>query len=152
MGYLLFFPLYSVPPSAIPAALVSPLRAMDAHLLNAGAGFVSLPVILFVLNLPNTLLLSVATAVALAKSALRTRPVLYSVLVLPALVYVFHWHDVWRLQRGAAALGLPTAVDSLPTNPHMVTNAVLILLSYASFFLLVFAMLRWARRRSCAHA
>jgi hypothetical protein len=148
VGYLLFNPLYVIPVTAIPAALVPTLKVVDTYFSNAGAWFVLQAIILFLLTLPNTLFLSAATAAAIQKTALRMRPVLYSTLVTPALLYALYWHDVWRMQRGAAALGLPTEIDRLPINPNMFTNAVFILLTYASYFVFVLAMLRWANRPS----
>ena len=146
VGYFLSFPPFSVPASAIPPALVPPLKALDAFLSGIGAWFATLPLLMFLLNLPNTLVLSLATSVALGKLAIPRRPVLYSVLAVPALVYLSYWHEVWLLQRGAAALGAPATIDRLPTNPYMGSNAVLMLLTYGCYFLTVFVMLRWTSR------
>ena len=143
-GYFLWVPLIDIPvETGFP--IVKPLFENIGPYFHAhGAGYLTTALVLFLLHLPNTLVVSFVAAFTL-KSISRRRLAFYSVFLWPLFMYLVYWIEVWRLKLGARRLGVPSDMEHLPTDVYINYKTVLILLTYSLFAVIVIATYKFAR-------
>lgn len=136
IGYLLWVPLASIPIETGGPWLLPLVKVIDPYLSSMGADYVTTAIMVFSLNVPNTVLLSLLAVLAM-RLLRRRRWLFYPVFAWPIVVYVAYWVNVWWLKFGAQRLGLPSALDRLPVDVMFPQKIVVIFLTYTLFSLLV---------------
>ena len=143
-GYFLWVPLIDIPVD-IGFPIVKPMfKNIAPYFHEHGVGYLTTALVLFLLHLPNTLVIAFVAAFTL-KSISRRRLAFYSVFLWPMFVYLVYWIDVWKLNRGARRLGFPSDLGHLPTDVYVNYKAVLILLTYSLFAVIVIATYKFAK-------
>lgn len=152
LGYLLlYFPVIRIPIEPGFYFILPFLKRLEAVFLASEIPISYIRAIAsFLLELPNTLAVSVLAALVMYVLQ-RPRLVFYSTLVWPALMHLRYWGEVFLLKRGAERLGLPAGIENLPVDYSFPARSAWLLLMYLLFSFVVF--LTWrvllARRRSC---
>lgn len=150
VGYLLFVPIFVIPMDFGVSILHPMVRDIHQYFSSRGFDQVAGALAAFVLRLPNTIALTLASAVALRSLPIYRRMAIYSVFAFPMWVHLEYWLEVWLLKRGAAQLGLSTSIDQLPTNVHIEALATLIFLTYTFFLASLLVSLRLRAKKTCA--
>lgn len=137
LGYLLFNPLVSLPGDAVVVALKPILQFGLAKFKYYDAGLIFIVVaVRFVMNLPNTILISLLTVFLISRLQHR-RQILYATLLWPLLLNAFYWWHVGLLKLRALKHGLPTDIEFLPIPPGFRDTIVLMLITVATFLPIV---------------
>lgn len=146
-GYLLFHPLVTLPAESVVYGLKPLLQSVSGKFTSHEAeGIFQMVIVLFVMNLPNTVLLSIITAVTLSWLQYG-RALLYATLLWPFFLHIAHWLLVGALKLGALRLGLTTDTERLPVMPGFQYTAVLILCTVAVYLPLVLLLDRSLSKR-----
>lgn len=102
--------------------------------------------VMYLLNLPNTVFVSVVAALSILRLQ-RRRQILYATLLWPLYLHMAYWLQVGVLKLGALRLGLPTDIERLPVPLGFRYTAVLVLVTVGTFLLVVLLLDRLLTRR-----
>jgi hypothetical protein len=146
LGYLLFNPLFSLPPewvvSRLKPVLLFASQQIDNHELEHILLLVSIEAIL---NLPNTVLISIVAALSIFWLQ-RKRLILYAALLWPIGLYLGYWVTAVLFKSGMVRLGLMPETERLPFSPGFPYMAALVFVTVTTFLLVSLMLERLFRR------
>lgn len=144
-GYLLFNPLFTLPVEAVAAGLKPAFQFSSASFESRYTEHIFQVVsVVFIMNLPNTILVSVVTALCLSWLQ-RRRQILYATLLWPLFLHLAYWLQVSLMKLGALQLGLPDT-ERLPVPQEFRYNSVLILITVTVFLFVVLLFDWWLNK------
>jgi len=149
-GYLLWVQILT-----LPEEWSNSLRHLAMSLIKSTVSFLSielpydvkLALVSFFPVLPNTFVVAVIAALAL-RFVGRERPFIYSVLIWPTVLHLFHWFYVWYIERVAIGVGANPNLTSYKENYFYPSKAVSIALIYSLFLVLMFLLSQIPRRKT----
>jgi hypothetical protein len=146
LGYLLLNPLFSLPAEWVVIRLKPVLLFASRQIDNRDLEhFLMLVSIEAILNLPNTLLISVVAALSLFWLQ-RKRLILYAALLWPLGLYLGYWVTAVLFKSGMVRLGLMPETGRLLFSPGFPYSAALIFVTVTTFLLVTLLLDRLFQR------
>ena len=118
---------------------------VDGFLGSLGYEFAT-AILFFISTLPNTLTITVFAALAIRKAG-HARAVLYGSLLWPSLIFVSHWLRLMSWTKAATRLGWDASSAANLARTDFAKSAILIVLVYGCYLLLVVTLLRLMQYR-----
>lgn len=106
----------------------------------------SIAILSFLSSLPNTLVLTLLAAIAI-RHAGHARAILYGSLLWPLMIFISHWLQLISWTRAAPRLGWNASAAVNLARTDFAKSAVLIVLVYGCYLVLVVTLLRLMARR-----